>query len=124
MEIYDGFLKLSGAEGGQKLTRCRSGFTHGTMPLTADDLRTLAKSPMSVARRFVDQHKDEVVRAARMGVFSAEFEYVGGPRQTLESILKLFREEFPGVEAYPCSRKGVPGVRVVVSWKDDSEDDS
>lgn len=98
------------------------------MSVSAHDLRAIAtaaqataESPTSAARqarRYVDQHKDEVVRAARSGKLSIEFEWQGLP-QTLTYILTFFREDFPGVEVYPrilLNEKGVSGSCVVVSW--------
>jgi hypothetical protein len=90
---------------------------------SAAELRAIATavthevSPTSaarLARRFVDQHKDEVVRAAHAGKFFAEFDYGQGLHTTLPHIIQFFREDFPGVEA--TVHHSTAGIRIVVFW--------
>ncbi len=96
----------------------------GTMP-SATELRAIATaaiqthevSPTSasrLARRFVDQHKDEVVRAAHAGRFYVEFDYHAGLHSTLPHILQFFREDFPGVDV--AVRRSTAGMRITIFW--------
>jgi hypothetical protein len=100
----------------------------GTVPRTmpsAAELRAIATavveahevSPTSaarLARRFVDQHKGEVVRAAHAGKFFAEFDYFQDLHATIPHILQFFREDFPGVET--TVRRSKDGTHIVVFW--------
>lgn len=92
---------------------------------TAADLRAIATavvqthevsttSAARLARRFVDQHKDEVVRAAHAGKFFAEFDYFQDLHVTIPYILQFFREDFPGVET--TVRRSAEGTHIVVFW--------
>lgn len=89
------------------------------MSFTAADLRSFAEaqtqcdSPNSsarLARRFVDQHKDVVVQAARAGKYSVSVDVPPSLQRCTSLIEQFFREDFPGVSTTPSV------LSVVVSW--------
>lgn len=91
------------------------------MSVSADELRAFASavqaeqcdSPNSttrLARRFVDQHKDAVIHAARAGKYSVEIPCGSALRRSVPAILQFFREDFPGVTV----STGLTSI--VVSW--------
>lgn len=91
------------------------------MSVSANDLRAFATaaqaeqsdSPTStarLARRFVDQHRDAVIHAARAGKYSVTVDVPEALRRCMPLIEQFFREDFAGVSTTSLVRS------VVVSW--------